>query len=196
MLSRAAHSFIHVDQGVDRDTLLERLDDREKGFHAYAIAHQESVTEDVFWPGGWTRHVSEEEARNCTRFRDGFVEPFGWFVSLDRKGGGEDHGPRRLAILFIGGDGFASYDALYCQGDGTPAPFLVVVQDHGFGGNYNRFGQGGLLELIAGRTDVRPNFLLVGENSGPWTGYADTGAAAEPGGSDANPRRLFCRVPQ
>ena len=193
-LSHAAHSFIYVDQAVDQDTLFERLDDREKGFHGYAIVHQESVTEDVLRPGGWTPHVSEEEARNSTRFRNGFVEPFGWFVSLDRKGGGEDHGPRRLAILFIGGDGFASYDAHYCQADGTPALFLTVIQDHGFGRNYNRFGQGGLLELIARRADVRPNFLLVGEQSGPWTGYADTRAAAEPGGSGAHPRHLYYRV--
>ena len=113
---------------------------------------------------------------------------------MDRQGGSEDHGPRRLATLFIGGDGIASYDALYCQRDGTPPPFLAVIQDHGFGGNYNRFGQNGLLELVAERTDVRPNFLLVGESSGPWTGYADTGAAPEPGGSGAHPRRLFSRV--
>ena len=194
-LSHAAHSFIYVDQAVDRDILLKRVNDRGNGFRGYAIAHQESVSRDVLRPSGWTSHVSEDEARDSARFRNGFVEPFGWFVALDRQGGGEDHGPRRLAILFIGGDGIASYDALYCQGDGTPAPFLAVIQDHGFGGNYSRFGQGGLLELIAGRTDVRPNFLLVGENSRPWTGYADTGASPEPGGSGAHPRRLFCRVP-
>ena len=193
-LSHAAHSFIYVDQAVDRDTLLERLNDREKGFRGYAIVHQESVSGDVLRPSGWTSHVSEEEARASAHFRDSFVEPFGWFVALDRQGGGEGHGPRRLAILFIGGDGIASYDALYCQRDGTPPAFLAVIQDHGFGGNYNRFGQDGLLELVAGRTDVRPNFLLVGENSGPWTGYADTGASPEPGGSGAHPRRLFCRV--
>ena len=76
------------------------------------------------------------------------MEPFGWFVALDRQGGGEDHGPQRLAILFIGGDGIASYDALYCQRDGTPPAFLAVIQDHGFGGNYNRFGQDGLLETV------------------------------------------------
>ena len=193
-LSHAAHSFIYVDQAVGRDTLRELLNDPEEGFRGYSIAHQESVSEDVLRPGGWTPHVSEEEARNSHRFRSSFAEPFGWFVVLDRQCGGEDHGPRRLAILFVGGDGHASYDALYCQGDGTPVPFLAVIQDHPSGGDYSRFGQGGLLDLIAGRTGVRPKFLLVGRNSRPWTGYADTGAYPEPGGIAAHPRHLFCRV--
>ena len=99
-----------------------------------------------------------------------------------------------LLVLFIGGDGIASYDALYCQRDGTPPPFLAVAQDHGFSGNYDRFDRGGLLELIARRSGVQPKFLLVGRGSKPWPGYTNTGARAEPGGSGAHPRRLFCRV--
>ena len=51
-LSHAAHSFIYVDQAVDRDTLLERLNGREQGFRGYAIAHQESVSGDVLRPSG------------------------------------------------------------------------------------------------------------------------------------------------
>ena len=192
-LSHAAHTFVYVDQGVEQETLAERLHDRGQRFREYTIAHQEPVSEDVLRPGGWMPHVSAEEARNARSFQDSFAEPFGWFVVLDRQGCGEDHGPRRLVILFIGGDGIASYDALYCQGDGTPPPFLAVIQDHGWGGNYDRFDQGGLLELIAQRSGVRPEYLLVGEHSNEWQCYADTGALAEPGGSGANPRRLFRR---
>ena len=191
--SHAAHCFVYVDQGVDRDTLLESLCDKERGFRGYAIAHQESVSEDVLRPGGWTSHASAEETRNSARFKDSFVEPFAWFVVLDRQDGDEGHGPRRLAILFIGGDGFASYDALYCQNDGTPPPFLAAIQDHGFGGNFSSFGRGGLLESIAQSCDVWPDLLLVGDNSRPWAGYTDWGATPEPGGSAAQPRRLFRR---
>ena len=101
-LSHAAHTFIYVDHGVDRDTLDERLHDRKQGFCEYAIAHQEQVSEDVLRPGGWTPHVSAAETRNSTLYRDSFVEPFGWFVALRPTGrlaytGGEDDGPRRLA---------------------------------------------------------------------------------------------------
>ena len=102
-----------------------------------------------------------------------------------------------VAILFIGGDGYATYDALYCQGDGTQSPFLVVVEDYGFGGNPDRFAAGGLLERIAQRCDVFPKCLLVGRGKSgdiePWSGYQDSGVVAEPGGEHGHPRRLYCR---
>ena len=66
---------------------------------------------------------------------------------LQRESGLNDaHGPSRLAILFLGADAIATYDALFCQGDGTRSPYVVVLQDHGFGGNYDSFGEGGTLE--------------------------------------------------
>ena len=101
-------------------------------------------------------------------------------------------------MLFVGGDGHATYDALYCQDDETPAPFLVVVEDYGFGANFSAFAAGGLLERIARRCDVLPKFLLVGPRGPvasyrPWSGYSDTGAAPEHGGMHGRPRRLFRR---
>lgn len=192
-LSHCAHTFVYVDQGVKRKTIVKCLRDREQGFRGYEIDHQQQVTEDILRPGGWCPHVSAEEVPNAGQFRGCFAEPFGLFVVLKRTNGGWDHGPRRLAILFIGGDGFACYDALYCQRDGTPPPCLAVVQDHGTGGNWDRFGGGGLLERIARRCDVWPEYLLVGEPSKPWTDYRDTGARPEPGGQHAIPRYLFRR---
>lgn len=170
----------------------ERLGDPEQGFRGYEILCWQRINEDAVRQGGWSPHVSEQEVSNSGLFVSDFAEPFGLFVVLERKDDcGEDHGPWRLAILFIGADGFASYDALYCQEDGTPSPYLVVVQDHGSGGNFDRFGKGGLLERIARRCSVRPKYLLVGEFSKQWTGYEDTGARSELGGSCPHPRRLF-----
>lgn len=193
--SHAAHTFIYVDHEVGRDTLAERLRDQRQGFLGYKVAHQEELSEDALRPGGWTQHLAADEAHRFDPSRQGLATPFGWFVVLDRQPGrGEDHGPERFAILFIGGDGYASYDALYCQGDGTPPPFLVVIQDHGFGGNPDRFGRDGLLERIARRQGVLPGYLVVGEPSTEWRGFADTKALPEPGGMYATARRLFIRI--
>ena len=56
----------------------------------------------------------------------------------------EAHGPKRLAIIFLFADGIASYDALFCQSRNKCEPFGVLLQDHGFGGNYDKFGMGGI----------------------------------------------------
>ena len=190
-LSRAAHTFVYVDQDVDWDTLSRRLVDPDQGFRGYVLAHHEEVTEKDLRPGGWTPHIDKDEAQGADSFRASFTKPFAHFAMLERQHGDEEHGPLRLAILFIGGDGIASYDALYCQEDDTPPPFLAVIQDHGFGGNYDRFDRGGLLDLIARRTGIQPEFLLVADCSRPWFGYADTDA--EPGGMGGHLRRLYRR---
>ena len=106
------------------------------------MKHQEEVRESTLRPGGWMPHANPSKLRE-RRYEFASVKPFGLFVVLNRDEGlDETHGPERLAMLFVGGDGHATFDALYCQNDGTRAPFLVVVEDYGCGGNYDQFGEG------------------------------------------------------
>ena len=187
--AHAAHAFVYVDYGINQEEIAANVHDPERGLRGYEVTHEESISEEALRPEGWTPlYPDEYRGANCKRL----VDPFRWFVIFDRRQSYDDnHGPQRLAILFIGDDGIASYDALYCREDGTPSPFLVVVQDHGLGRNYNSFGRGGLLASIAQECQIRPLYLLVGENTQPWSGYADTGARAEPGGMHAYPRHLL-----
>ncbi len=192
--SHAAHTFLYVDWGVKREEIIECLEDRTKGFRGYETLCRQPITEDALRPGTWERHFKKQEVAKPVFFPkpDDSVKPFRLFVVLRRKDGDEDLGPRRLAILFIGGDGFEYFDKLYCQEDGTPPPYLVVVEDYGWGGNYDRFDKGGLLERIARKCSVRPKYLLVGEPSTKWTGYEDTKARPERGGYHGYKRHLFC----
>ena len=174
--AHAAHSFIYVDYGVERSDIAKQIADSAEGFRGYAVGHQEAVEETRLRPGGWRHHVDPSKVdRNAYQFAS--VTPFAWLVVLCREGDYDDaHGPERLAILFLGGDGFATFDALYCQADATPAPYLVYAKDHGCGGNWNRFGRGGLLEYLATTADRRPKYLLAAGNAKRWAGYEDTGA--------------------
>jgi hypothetical protein len=83
----------------------------------------------------------------------------------------DNHGAIRLAILFLGADGIAAYDALFSQQNGTPPPFTIVLQDHGYGLNYTTFGQNGLLQQIASNGNALPRYLLVADGTEPWAGY-------------------------
>lgn len=178
-LSHAAHTFVYVDYGIDEASIMQELLNPVYGFHGYEPIHSEYVSKETLRPRGWTAHIEPHEAMHAPGGDDGSPAPYARFVVLKRE---EEldyrHGPRRLAILFVGGDGYATFDALYCQGDGTPAPFMLVTQDCPFDGNYDRFGGGGLLERIALRSGVRPDLLLV-ENTEPWHGYDEVDAEAE-----------------
>jgi len=97
-------------------------------------------------------------------------------------------------VLFLFADGIAAYDALFCQDRGRRAPFLVLLHDHGFGGNYDRFGRNGLLERIADRAGVLPDYLFVAENTDAWRGYARcSDFPGNVGGATPTIRRLWRR---
>lgn len=196
-LSHAAHTFIYVDLAVSWNTLSERLVDPNQCFRGYELTHHEKVTRKDLRPGGWTSYIRKKEALRAKKLRKDFqaefMRPFAHFAVLDRhQDRDEKHGPQRLAILFIEGDGFASYDALYCQGDKTPPPFLAVIHDHGI--KFGRLDRGGLLEEISRDARVLPRFQLVAECSSAWYGYADTGANVITKHRGWDPRRLFSLV--
>ncbi len=190
-LSHSAHTFVYVDQGFDWETWYRRLSTPNNRFRGYEKIYDEEVSENQLRPNGWRPNIGQHEGRGSDLFSESFVSPFARFVVLERQCSDENHGPRRFSVLFIGGDGIASYDALYCQKDNTPPPYLVLIQDHGFGGNYDRFDRGSLLELIARRTETFPKFLLVGKGSEHWSGYSRIDAIVDPGGMWGIPRSLF-----
>ena len=191
--AHAVHAFVYVDYLVEQEEIIDWVPNAWEG---YTREYKETVAEDTLWPGGFAQHVSSvDPLGKSNKFASAKpFKPFVSFVVLSRNndaGYDETHGPERFAVLFIGRDGFATFEALYCQGDGTPPPFLGVIQDHGYGANWDKFGQGGILENIAQACNQRPRWLLVGEQTCPWEDYNDVGAAPEPGGQHEIPRSLY-----
>ena len=182
----AAHCFIYVDCGLERQTIVQEL--AGSPFAGYECLARIAVSERELVPNGCRRHA-------CL-YVGTPVEPFCFLEVLQRdRDHGEDHGPERIAVLFLGTDGFATFDALYGQGQpGVLRPFAVVVQDHGFGGATARFDAGGPLERFAHNAGMQPEFLLVAASSVAWSVYvAVFGVQWTPGGMHADRRRLFSR---
>ena len=169
-LTGSAHVFIHADyiHRFRRD-----CDDLHCGLRGYRVLDRRDLELDALMPRPWTPHASPDEARSSP---DGFVrtEPFASLVVLEREAGcPETEGPARLAIVWLGFDGIAAYDALFCQTHSFGPPFALMLQDHGFGGNYDRFGGGGLMDLIARRSRCRPEWLMLGPRTEVWDGYRE-----------------------
>ena len=49
---------------------------------------------------------------------------------------------------------FATYYQLFVR-EYSKAPWQFCLQDHGFGGNYNRFGKGGILDAIIRKNNCK-----------------------------------------
>lgn len=190
--THAAHCFIYVDYGVSRDVLEAELGSATRSWRGYqSVARINLSQHDLLW----TRNI---EVAHVASHGDPIdrVDPFGFLEVLERDQGLDDrYGARSLAILFLGIDGIETYRGLFCQDSRTQPPFAVVVVDHGFGGNYDRFGGGGLLEAYAERYQVFPRWLLVGEQTDAWKGYARVPMVdGENGGRHGERRFLYERT--
>ena len=192
--SHSAHCFIYADYMLAKEELLEEL--HANGFWGYDVLEEVSFSEsEVMRAIPWRRHfLSEAELREAARGTAEMreytrSEPYALLVILERRlHFSDDHGPERLAILFLGADGIASFEAIFANGN-APRFFGFVLHDHGYGGNYNRFGRDGFLEKIMIASRAYPHFILTVHDS-PYDGYAKV-EWAEPAGSRV--RSLFYR---
>ena len=191
---RSAHTFVYADYGVTQAALEAELGCGAQRFRGYDSLARVSLSERELAPNGWRPHPDAVEMALPDRNHI-VTSPFGFLEILVRKQNFDDsHGPRRLCILFLGADGIAAYDALFCQQNGTPPPFVVVVQDHNLGGNYNRFGQSGFLEKLARSRRTIPQLLLVAENTNPWREFERVkGVDGDSGGMHRTMRFLHKR---
>lgn len=194
--TQTSHCFVYADYGVTRPALEAELGHPQHGFLGYHTLSRLQLHETDLVPSGWTSHIRAGEVPQA-RYSFGAVAaaPFGFLEVLERgREFDENHGARRLAILFLGADGIAAYDALFCQEIRHSSPFAVVLQDHGCGGNYDRFGRGSLLERISRACHVLPRWLLVAQNTVPWQEFERVpDVDGDPGGMHANVRFLHER---
>ena len=183
--SHAVHCFIYVDYGVEAGKMQRRID--KEGFRGYRSCRRIELQPQHLAPTNWVRHAQLHYPRYNTQFVPyGFIEIFERVADFD-----DSHGAKRFAVLFLGADGFATFDALFCGS--MSAPWCIVLQDHGFGGNYDCFGAGGLLEKLAQFSRFPPRFLLKGAHTRPWANYALVPNVLSERMSYGN-RKLFERV--
>lgn len=180
--AHAAHVFVYADYGVTRDQLIERLQTDETRFRGYTTFDRVDLNESDIVPAGWRPTLSESRLGSShTSMREG--APYGFLEVLTRDSRhDEGHGPPRLAILFLGADGVATYDALFCQKESRSVPFAMLLQ-----------GQRGLLHELASKAGVLPHLMLAENNDAVWDEYELVeGVDWDVGGMHAN-RRYLCQ---
>lgn len=171
--SGSAHCFVLVDYLMPESELQEHLD--KEGFEGYHVYDSVGISERemfaVVQPGRF--HLSGEELRDAAERSRMFnpIPPYARLVVFERNEDEPDEtGPRRLAVLFLAADGIATYDVMFASRPQSNL-FAILLQDHGFGGNWDYFGRGGLCEEIASRSGVYPPFVLAYGDDYVWQGY-------------------------
>ncbi len=194
--SQSVHTFIYVDYMFTKEELEKALE--RTGFAGYHLVDSIEINANDLTPKGWQPHITTAEAKEsrerASRSHILKTQPYCLLKIFERnEDKDDDWGSHRFAMIYLCADGIASYDAIYGNKNAAP-PFALVLQDYGFGGNYNSFGADGLMAKIAQRTQVFPKFIL-GASEGCtkiWTEY-DAIPDLEPvrGGMHCTLRKLY-----
>jgi len=171
-MSHSVHSFLYVDYGISRKELEKHLAQKNsiRGYHP--IGRIEWEESDLLPNGQYPMNINKKPLFfEPTAFVDPNEKPYCFSLIMERDEDQDDsRGAEHFVITFLFADGIATYYQLFCM-EYKKAPWLVLLQDHGFGGNYDMFGNGGLLDAIINRNEIRPSYVLCADNTRIWNGY-------------------------
>lgn len=218
--TQAAHCFVHADyRGSNGDTapnvqfLLGPANTRYGG---YKVRVQQVLSpSDVLslikadsghpWPGQESRLTGAlwavlerrpdldnylRQRRDALSSSEASAVPGVPSGTLGRNDSATDHKPPLIAFLHITADAVWVYDKLWACA--RRAPYAILLQDHGFGGNWAPFGgDRAPLRELARDCNALPPWLLVAENTPAWPGYREASELTEPRGDAGHQRRLF-----
>lgn len=171
--SHAVHSFLYVDYGISKKDLIDQLAQPSSILGYHSIGRIEWEEKDLMPNGQYPLNVIKKPLYNqdpCW-----FVlkneKPYCFTEILERNEDKEDAwGAIRFSVTFLFADGIASYYQLFCK-EYKKAPWIVLLHDHGWGGNYDCFGKGGILDAIIIKNKIRPPFVLCEDHTRIWNGY-------------------------
>jgi len=132
-------SFFYCDYIVSEEKLLEKLDNFFEGYKLIVHRH---VTIDELTPNGVVliKPPMIEEERYF-RFRHAFAKPYAHWAVFERKNGyDETYGPEKLSLVYIGGEGVATYQALYWSNRKAPKALAMILDGYdSMGCGWTRF---------------------------------------------------------
>ena len=170
--SHSVHSFLYVDYMLKRKDLEDHLAEEDSILGYHQVGQIEWKESDLM-PNG--QYPIDFAIRPRHASPNSFVRkeetPYCFSVIMERNEDKDDAwGAAHFVVTFLFADGIATYYQLFAK-EYKKAPWLFLLQDHGFGGNYDEFGAGGILDKIIQRNHCFPTFVLCASNTNIWRGY-------------------------
>lgn len=158
LLAPYFHSFVYADYALSRDDVIKGL----ARFPGYGVLANRDVALTELAERKWPSTPPAEEHERVRRFMQ---PPFAVWAVLQKKFdvGGTPLSDR-ISFLFVGGDGVATFDALYRRKRRAPAAIALIQPGHGFGGNWTDFTDpnGPLAHAVMENQAGQPMWLLEG----------------------------------
>jgi hypothetical protein len=163
-------SFVFADYDFGEEKVLDALHSQEDGFRGYRVAAQRRVEKRELVPNGWNPVPPLTHDINAGSRQVSMEPPFAIWAILERTADyGQDHGPKRFSLLYIGGEGVATYQALYHGNKTTTSVVCVIQPGTGFGKNWTNFEDEGKIfaRTVLDNPYGKPEYLLCGGHGKP-----------------------------
>jgi len=155
-----AHSFVYVDYYCEKETVLKKIS-RFGGYEPVFVREieEEELSENLIQTTsprvtdfyGAQPEDSIAKIINRTRFNANSPQiPYCvWAVMQRRSKTNVGHGPERFSLLYIFGEGVATYQAIFNSNKIRPIAIVICGADIGFGRNWTLFEKkGGIFERV------------------------------------------------
>lgn len=172
-MSHTIHSFLYVDYGINKEEMINHLSapNSIRGYHS--IGRIEWTERDILPNGEHPFDIVQYKRQRGKQSSPIFSteSPYCFTEIMERDADYDDSwGAKRFALTLLCADGIATYYQLFCK-EYHKAPWIFLLQDHGFGLNYDKFGKGGILDTIIKEFGIRPTFVLCDQPSNIWENY-------------------------
>ncbi|RYZ24398.1 MAG: hypothetical protein EOO10_20440 [Chitinophagaceae bacterium] len=166
-------NFIYCDFAVDANALRAQQED----FTGYRLVGTRELQPSDLVPNGWQQVLppSINKEQYMQTIKDPKTSFAHWLVYERAPDFGTEHGPDRFSLLYIRGEGVATYQALFWSNHA--APKVLVVTEHGFGGWCADFGAVGAPLNWVSQNNVNGILPYVMFNNGAlaWPNYRQIG---------------------
>lgn len=147
---RGINSFVFCDYSISQFELIEEL--KFKAFTNYELSFQRPVSESEFKFDKAKLKPHYSIQLNWGQYEQILhnSKPHSYWTIWETKPNNENSESHFISILFIGGEGLATLQALYCNNKITPKALAIIQLGFGFGGNWTDFYDldGPLIETI------------------------------------------------
>lgn len=190
-MSHSVHSFLYVDYLIKRHEMERHLAKKNsiRGYHPVGRIDWRGT--DLL-PNGQPPVHERLAVKDPYKYVNPNTMPYCFSVIMERDTNQDDsRGAKHFVITFLFEDGITAYYELFVK-EYEMAPWIMLLQDHCLGLNYDCFGRGGILDAIISESKLYPNFVICGDNTRIWDGYKKVKEALPVyGGMHHNRRDLF-----
>jgi|GEM_PF-1656910 len=151
-------SFVYCDYGATDADGLAQL----QTFRGYDVLADRPVRVAELIPNGWSFEMTRHLLAGYGNYPDFGKLSFAHWAVYERKPEYTDmHGPTRFSLLYIGGEGVATYQALYWSNRTTAKAVAIVQPGTGFGCNWTDFmdGHKALGYVVSQNPCGQPDFI-------------------------------------